>query len=403
MSLLKKPAILVVGAGVMQIPALQRARALGYYVVASDRNPEAPGFSFADERLVLDIKDVEGHVAWAIARAQAVNLKGAFAGADVAVTVANVCQALSLPGISVEVAQRSNNKAQMKQRWLRDKIPTPWSTEVATLAEARKVLAHVRFPLMVKAVDAAASRGSIRIDSPEQLPAAFSAACATSRTGTAIIEEFVVGREQSVETIVWQGQHHHVSFADRHFGFAPYAIETAHVDSTNLDAETQERIRDVVDAAAESLGIDFGPAKADMILTEKGPMILEMPARLSGGFHSQYTTPLSSGKDPISAVMKMAMGEALDTELLLEKWSRKSICAGIFPEPGTICAISGVDEALALPGIEQVVVTKSVGEKIEPYIDNAKRCCWVIAVADDEQQAWSRIEEARRLIRFDVE
>jgi len=402
MTTLKQSALLVVGAGIMQIPALERARALGYYVVASDRNPAAPGFQFADEALVLDIKDVAGHLAWADKNHARINLQGAFAGADVAVTVASVCQALQLPGISVDVANQSNNKALMKQQWLRDKIPTPWSSEVATLAEAQKILAHIDFPVMVKAVDSAASRGSMRIDHAEQLPAAFSAACAASRTGTALIEEFVVGCEQSVETIVWNGKHYHVSLADRLFGFAPYAIETAHVDPTNLNAETQTRIREIVDAAAESLGIDFGPAKADMILTEKGPMILEMPARLSGGFHSQYTTPLSTGKDPISAVMKMAMGEALDEDLLIEKWSRKSICSGIFPEPGIIRAIHGVEEALALPGIEHIVVTKAVGDRIEPYIDNAKRCCWVIAVGDDEPQTWSRIEQAKRIIQFEV-
>jgi biotin carboxylase len=398
----KRPAILVVSAGIMQIPALERARALGYYVIASDRNPEAPGFQLADEHLVLDVKDVEGHVAWAREHGERVGLKGAFAGADVAITVAAVCQELGLPGIPVEVARRSNNKALMKERWLRDKIPTPWSAEAPTLDEARKILAHTGFPAIVKAVDGAASRGSMRIDRPDQLPAAFKAACITSRTGTAIVEQFVVGKEQSVETIIWKGKYYHVSLADRHFGFAPYAIETAHVDPSTLNKETQKRICEVVDAAADSLGIDFGPAKADMILTDQGPMILEMPARLSGGFHSQYTTPLSTGKDPISAVMKMAMGEPLDESLLVAQYEHSSICAGIFPDPGVIKSINGIEEARSLPGIEQILVTKAVDDRVEPMIDNGKRCCWVIAVGENEQEAWSRIDAARQVIHFET-
>ncbi|MHB1400190.1 MAG: ATP-grasp domain-containing protein [Trichloromonadaceae bacterium] len=398
----KRPAILVVSAGIMQIPALERARALGYYVIASDRNPNAPGFQMANECLVLDVKDVEGHVRWAREHGKRVGLKGAFAGADVAITVAAVCQELALPGVPVEVAMRSNNKALMKERWLCDKIPTPWSAEAATLQEAQKILKHTGFPAIVKAVDGAASRGSMRIDRLDQLSAAFKGACATSRTGTAIIEQFVVGKEQSVESIVWKGKHYHVSLADRHFGFAPFAIETAHVDPSNLDKETQQRICEVVDAAADSLGIDFGPAKADMILTDQGPMILEMPARLSGGFHSQYTTPLSTGKDPITAVMKMAMGEALDNRLLVAKQKRTSICAGIFPEPGIIKSISGIQEAQALPGIEQILVTKAVGDRVEPMIDNGKRCCWVIAVGESEPEAWSCISAARQKIRFET-
>jgi biotin carboxylase len=399
----RRPGMLVVSAGLMQIPALERARALGCRVIASDRNPEAVGFALADERLVIDVKDVEAHVAWARDNAGRANLRGAFAGADVAVTVAAVCAAAGLPGIPVEVARRSNHKGEMKRRWLADGIPTPWSEEAATLAEAERILAHTGVPAMVKAVDSAASRGSRVITDAAELPAAFAAACAVSRTRTALVEQFVAGFEQSVETIVHRGRHHHVGMADRHFGFSPFAIETAHVDPSGLDDERQRRIYEVVDAAADSLGIDFGPAKADMIWTASGPMILEMPARLSGGFHSQYTTPLATGQDPITAVMKLALGEPLDQALLTARWRRTSICAGIFPPAGTLRAVRGVETARALPGVEQVLVTKRPGDTIEPLIDNARRCCWVIVVADDEEEAWRRVAAARAAISFEVD
>jgi biotin carboxylase len=402
MSAERRPGMLVVSAGVMQIPALERARALGCYVIASDRNPAAAGFALADERLVIDVKDVEGHVRWVREHRERVNLRGAFAGADVAVTVAAACAAAGLPGIPVAVAERSNHKGKMKRRWLGDGIPTPWSEEAATFPEAQRILAHAGLPAMVKAVDSAASRGSRMITDAAELPAAFAAACAVSRTRTALVEQFVSGAEQSVETIVFRGRHYHVSLADRHFAFSPYAIETAHVDPSGMDGGLQRRIYEVVDAAADSLGIDFGPAKADMILTDSGPMVLEMPARLSGGFHSQYTTPLSTGMDPITAVMKLALGAPLDESLLTARWNRTSICAGIFPPAGTLRAITGVDEARRLPGVEQIIITKRPGETIEPLIDNARRCCWVIVVADDEEEAWRRVAAAREAIRFDV-
>src|SRR5687768_1570504 len=201
----------------MQLPAIRTARSLGYRVVASDGNPAAPGLALADEAVVLDIKDVEGHVRFARENRDRLNLRGAFAGADVAVTVAAVTNALGLPGIPVDVAERSNNKALMKARWLRDGIPTPFSAEAATLAEARSILRRTGLPAIVKAVDNAASRGSRRIDSEVELADAFEKATAASRTRTALIEQYVVGTEQSVETIVFQGRHHHVGMADRQF------------------------------------------------------------------------------------------------------------------------------------------------------------------------------------------
>lgn len=399
----KRESILIVSAGQMQIPAILTAKAMGLNVVATDRNADAAGFALCDEAVVIDSKDIEGHVRFAREHAERLNLRGAFAGSDVAITVAAVTEALGLPGIPMEVAQRSNNKSAMKERWLRDKIPTPFGAEVQTLDEARQVLRSIGFPAIVKAVDNAASRGSMKIDAESQLPLALEQAKAASRTGTAIIEQYVVGAEQSVETIVWQGRHYHVGMADREFGYHPFHIETAHVDPSLLSQDVQRSIYEVVDAAADSLGIDFGPAKADMILTAQGPMILEMPARLSGGFHSQYTTPLSTGQDPIRAVMGISVGRPLDEELIKPKHQRTAICAGIFPPKGRIRAIKGVEAARAIEGIEQIIVTRDVGDLVTDYIDNGCRLCWVIGVGNDQQQAQVAIDRARETICFEID
>lgn len=398
----QRDSVLIVSAGRMQVPAILTAKSLGLRVVATDRDSDAPGFQLCDEAVVLDSKDVSGHVRFAQENARRLNLRGAFAGSDVAVTVAAITESLALPGISLEVARRSNNKSLMKQRWVRDGIPTPFAVEVSTLDEARKALRHVGFPAIVKAVDNAASRGSRTIHNHENLPLAFELAVLASKTKTALIEQYVLGPEQSVETIVWRGRHYHVGMADRGFDFHPYHVETSHTDPSQLAGDVQRRIYDVVDAAADSLGIDFGPAKADMILTSQGPMILEMPARLSGGFHSQYTTPLSTGQDPIRAVLKMVVGHPLDENLLQPKRNRVAICAGVFPPEGLIAGIHGIEDALTIDGIEKIVLTRDVGDLVTAYVDNGCRFCWVIGVGDNAEHAGSLISEARSAIKFDI-
>lgn len=398
-----KESILIVSAGMMQIPAILTAKALGLYVIATDRNSDAPGFAYCDEGLAIDSKDINGHVRFAIENQERLNIRAAFAGSDVAVTVAAITNALGLPGIPLDVAHRSNNKSLMKERWLRDKIPTPYGAEVRSLEEARQVIKHIGLPAIVKAVDNAASRGSMKIVAEQELEQALTNAKVASRTGTAIVEEYVVGSEQSVETIVWNGGHYHVGMADREFGFHPFHIETSHLDPSQLSLERQKQIYEVVDAAADSLGIDFGPAKADMIWTAKGPMILEMPARLSGGFHSQYTTPLSTGKDPIRAVMEISLGRPLDQRLLMAQHSKTAVCAGVFPSKGKIIGIHGVEDARAIDGIAQVILTKGVGDTVPDYIDNGCRFCWVIAVGNSKDNALQLIDRARAIIKFDTE
>jgi biotin carboxylase len=400
MSLEMKEGIIIVGAGIMQIPAIFTAKKMGLFVIATDRNPDALGFRFCDCPVVLNTKDVERHVDFAAKNRNKYNIRAVFSGADDAITVAAISNAIGLKGITNEVAELSNNKAKMKERWLRDGIPTPYGEEVATLKEAKRVLKKVGFPAMVKAVDNAASRGSRKIAYLEELPDALEKAIAASRSHTALIEEYVFGDEQSVETIVYQGKHYHCGMADRQFGFHPYHIETAHVDPSELSDEIQERIYDVVDAAADSLGIDLGPAKADMILTPQGPMVLELPARLSGGFHSQYTTPLATGRDPIRAVMEISLGRDLDESLLVPSKNNTAICAGIFPLKGRIKSIRGVEEAKTIIGVEQIFITKKPGDMIEDYIDNGKRFCWVVTVGKNKTQAFDCFEQARKKIVF---
>lgn len=398
----KTKAIFIVSAGAMQVPAIKIAKEMGLTVIASDRNPDAVGFQYCDHKVTLDTKDAEGHVRFALENAESLNIKGAFAGSDCAVTVSAVTNALKLPGIPLDVAKRSNNKAIMKERWIRDKIPTPFGQEVNTINEAKSILKHIGFPAMIKAVDNAASRGSIKIMSLDQLDDAIVNAKEASMTGTAVVEEYITGSEQSVETIIWNGHHYHVGMADRMFGYHPYHIETAHIDPSILTNDVQKRIYDTVDAAADSLGIDFGPAKADMMWTPKGPMIIEMPARLSGGFHSQYTTPLSSGKNPIRAVMEISLGYDLDKKLIQSTKVLTSICAGIFPPKGMLKAIHGIDEARDIEGVEEVIITKAPGDMIEDYLDNGNRFCWVIAVGKSKADAFEIIEKVKNTIKFEV-
>ena len=399
----QKKAIIIVSAGSMQVPAIKMAKAMGLTVIATDRNPNAVGFKYCDHKVTLDTKDVEGHVRFALENSESLNIKAAFAGSDCAVTVSAITNALKLPGIPLDAAKRSNNKALMKERWIRDKIPTPFGGEVTTINEAKSIIKHIGFPAMIKAVDNAASRGSMKIKSLDQLDDAIVNAKEFSMTGTALVEEYITGSEQSVETIIWNGRHYHIGMADRVFGYHPYHVETAHIDPSILTTDMQTRIYDTADAAADSLGINFGPAKADMIWTPKGPMILEMPARLSGGFHSQYTTPLSSGKNPIRAVMEIALGYDLDESLIQETKPFTSICAGIFPPKGIIKAIHGVEKAKEIKGVEKVIITKKPGDLIENYFDNGRRFCWVIVVGKSKEHAFEIVERVKNTIQFEVD
>ena len=396
--------IIIVGAGIMQIPAIKIAKEMGLKVIATDMNPLAEGFQYVDIPVVLNTKDVEGHIKFAIENHTKYNIVGAFAGADVAITVAGITNALNLPGIPMDVAIRSNNKSLMKKRWLEDGIPTPFAIEINNKEEAIEALDKLNgFPVMIKAVDSAASRGCKKIKNMNELDGAISEAKEKSSTKTALIEDFVVGDEQSVETIVYDGIPYHCGIADRHFGFDPYSIEVGHTNPTKLSNHTQNEIYDVVDRAAKSLGINFGPAKADIILTDDGPKILEMPARLSGGFHSQYTTTLSTGMNPIRAVLNLAIGNPIPMDDITPKFNKVSICKAIFPNPGKIVKINGIEKAKRINGVAQIIMMVKEGDIITEYKNCAQRICYIITVGDTHEEANEIFESASRTISVETE
>jgi biotin carboxylase len=392
--------LLIVSAGIMQIPAIITAKSLGLHVIATDKNPNAAGFEYCDEPVVIDSKDIAGHLEYVRHASTRFNIVGSFAGSDVAVTVAAIANELGLPSVTNEVAIRCHNKGLMKKRWIEDKIPTPYGEEINHPSEARRLVDKIGLPVIVKPVDNAASRGSIKVDSIALLDTAVENAFAVSRSKTVIIEQYVIGYEQSVETIIYNGVHHHVGMADREFGFHPYHIETAHIDPSILPSSQQDEIYNVVDAAARSLGITFGPAKADMIWTENGPMILEMTGRLSGGFHSQYTTPLSTGQDPIRAVIEMCVGRGFNPDHIKPKSNMTALCSGIFPEPGRIMSISGLDEAEAISGVKKIIINRKIGDILGHYVDNGERCCWVITAGKDLASARASFVEAKSHIKI---
>lgn len=399
---MKKRSIIILGAGVMQIPLIRKAREMGLFVIVTDRNPDAEGFACADLSVALDIKDAKAHVLWALENSEKYNISGVVAGADVAITAASISDALGLPGITVEVAERSNNKWLMKQRWLRDGIATPYSEEVESLSEAKKAAAKVGYPCMVKAIDNAASRGSRRIDSENELEAALIDAKAHSTTKTALIEEFVEGDEQSVELIVHKGIHYRFGIVDRHFGFQPFPIEVGHTNPTKLSMKAQEGLYNLVINGARSLGIEFGPYKADTIMTRKGPMILELPARLSGGFHSQYTTPLATGLEPQKMAIALAAGLPVKREYFTLSRNRVTICKAVFPEPGTIRSIEGIEEAKALPGVDAIFMMAGAGDVILPYRNCGHRVCYIIAGGADFTDAEANWQRAASTVKIDT-
>jgi biotin carboxylase len=399
-------AILIVCGGLLQVPAIDAAHDLGLHVVMTDGHIDAPAMRLADEPFQLDIYDVEGHVALARDLERRHELAGVFTeGADVEVTVAAAAAATGLPGIPLEAAQNTKNKARMRACLDRAGILNPAWAEVAAIDEATGAAESIGYPLIVKPVDNCASRGTTRVAAPDALEPAIRQAIESSTTSTALIEGCLTGSEQSVELLFDEdGCAHRLNVVDRPFASdSSYAIELGHVNPSALPQAEQERIFELAEAAAAATGVSFGAFKADTILTADGPRILEVTARLSGGFDCQKTTPLATGRNFIRAAMRLACGMGLDPADLEPTRRLHAAAWTAFPRPGRVVRVGGVDRALEVPGVDEVLLRVEVGDVIPAYHDCTTRPAFVIAAGRTPSEAIANAQRGVDVLEIETE
>jgi biotin carboxylase len=396
-----KDSILIIGGGILQVPAVEIAKKKGLFVLLTDRDTNSPASKLADQSFAVDTSDSPGTVSLARELSKKFRIKAVFTeGADVEVTVAKVAEALGLISVSVEAAETCKNKRKNREILKRGGILQPLFLEVENAIDGLDFANKIGFPVVVKSVDNCASRGVCLVSSPKEFDSAYAEAVRYSSTGSVLIEECLIGTEHSLETLVLNGKHYHLNIVDRPFEYIPFPIEIGHINPTTLPFQTQNEMYEMTDNAARLVGINNGVAKADFIVTKRGPIILEMTARLSGGFDCQYTSPLARGVNYISAAMDISLGKEINPEDLLPKWKKVSACFAPIASSGIIEDISGVDDALKIPGIEHIFFRVKKGDYIPKYKNCADRSCFIISVGDSHVEAWDIAKKAASLIKI---
>ena len=307
--------IVILGAGVMQGPAIRIARELGFFAVAVDANPAAPCAGMADRFEPVDLRDAAGVESLARSlMSEPGGLGGIMtAGTDFSATVALVAERLALPGIPHETALNASDKSRMRECFRKAGVPSPAFVIVSSGDRPDRLSLPAPFPLVVKPVDSMGSRGCRRVDDQNGLADAVADALRFSRSGRAIVEAFMEGPEFSIDAIVNRGEITVCGLADRHVFFPPFFIEMGHTMPSELDGERRDAVLAAFKAGVRALGLadpaNVGAAKGDVKLTPEGPMIGEIAARLSGGYMSGWTYPYSSGVEPTRAAVLLAMGK----------------------------------------------------------------------------------------------
>ena len=401
--------LLIVSAGIEAIPALRRARERGLRVVVSDANPNAPGVMHADDFLQACTYDPAATIA--AARDYHLNkhpLSGVMTiAADVPLTVASVAAELNLPGIALDSARLACDKLAMKQRFAHDGIPIPWFAPVVSVEELRRVVREQQRLLVIKPVDSRGARGVLRLTEDVDLGWAFNYAQHYSPTQRVMVEAYLDGPQISTETLMLNGRAHTIGFSDRNYEllhqFAPHIIEDGGDLPSCLPAVQREAVKDVVAQAALSMGIHTGVVKGDMVVHNGRAYVIELAARLSGGYFCSHEIPLNTGIDFVSHAISLALGEPVAAGALVPRCNRYVSQRYLFPRPGRVIRVEGVDAVTAWPEISLCEVRVKPGDVVMPVNCHPARAGVVIATGVNREQATRLAKQAVRTISIVTE
>ncbi len=360
--------------------------------MASDANPNAPGFDLADQAVVASVYDPAETVREARAHHAKRPVDGVLCIAvDATRTVAAVAAALGLPALSPEAVGLVTDKLAMKERLEKEGIPIPWFAPVRNVSELRVLAAERGFQLVLKPIDSRGARGVLRLTAQVDLDWAFEHARSYSGSDVLLLEEFVPGPQISTESILFDGRAFTPGLADRNYdrleAFAPHVVEDGGELPSHLSEADRAACRQVAEAAARALGVERGIAKGDLVRRPRGAVVIEVAGRLSGGWFSTLEIPLSTGVDLVGAAIRLALGEQPAPRDLIPDREVHLAQRYLFAKPGTVVSIDGVEAVGARPSIEFVHLNVQMGDRVAPITDHTGRAGVVIASGRTREEA----------------
>lgn len=396
---MKNKKIIIIGAGLLQVPAIQIAQDMGLYAIVFDYNKDAHGMKIADLPMVVSTRDVDGSVRAARDLSKQMEINGVITvGTDASTTVAAVANALGLPGNRFEDAYAASNKIRMRERFKKNNVPQPNFFPVWNYEETMEAFKHLNKPVVLKPADNMGARGVMKVENESDILAAFNRAKSSSPSGEVIIEEYMDGPELSIDMLIYENEIYVTGVADRIIEYPPFFIETGHIMPSALDKDKIEDAIKVMKDGIKALNLKIGAAKGDIKVTKNGAMVGEIAARLSGGFMSAYTYPLSTGVNLIKNAIEISLGNPPSD--LKPKWNKVSVEKAFLPGTGIIESIEGIENAKNIKGIKEVFIKTKVGDILVPPTNNLDKAGNVIAVGNTRDEAIAMANKAIDLVHF---
>jgi len=387
--------IMIVGAGIGQLPAILTAKRMGLKVICVDKNSQALGMRSADLALSLDVIDIDG----VLTAAKENKIDGIMTmQSDLPVkTVGAVVSALKLPGVNMETAENCSNKIKTRECLAKYGVSQPKFFVVSSIHDARKAVLEVGLPAIIKASDNSGSRGVVKIDSLDSLEKSFQEAMSYSRAGELLVEEYIEGVELGAQAFSISGECKQVFFHNDTMTKPPYMVPIGHSFPCNLEEIKLEKAKYEVVHSLEALGVTDGPSNIDLILKKNGDVkIIEIGARIGATCLPELISYFT-GIDWVEAAILTAVGKIPDLSIKTHR-----PCAALVleaPMDGVLINFKIPEKVKLDPDLLEIEFTANVGDQVNKLHKGTDRIGKVFVKGRTVQHA----EEKASFLKSQVE
>lgn len=392
--------ILILGASRYYIRSIEIAKGLGYHTLAVDKNPDAPGFRYADDSRVIDITDYQSVLAFAKEK----NIDGIVPLNDFGVfTASHVSDELGLHYINKDTARIMTNKALLRTLWAEKGQPNPGFAIVTSHDGCMEACANIGFPVIFKpAVSMGGIRGVIAVEQMEEIPDAYAYATSFYDDKTILVEEFVQGIEHSAEVLIKDGKGHVMTLCDNIKAPLPSRVNKNLIYPTEIQGRQREKLQEIIASAVESIGIENGYAHIECCSLPSGDVkLFEMSARPGGGGIPHPIATYLTGVNLLAQHLRICVGE--EPEHLFPLFEKGCNYHFIIPPVGKIKRISGIDEVMKWDGILDAAMMVKEGDCVRPARIGLDRAGFVIAAGNNREEALRLGRAAEEYIRIEYE
>ena len=384
-----KKSVLIFGVGPLQQSIICRAKKMGLYTVGIDPCADATCKDCVDAFEVVGGQDYEGTCA--VVEKYSIDAIVTAATDKPLVMMARIAEKYSFPFYSVETAQWSTDKFQMKQRFELGDVPHAKGRLVKSVEET----ADMVYPVIVKPRDNSGSRGVKLCRTKKELEQSMAEALEYSKLDSVLVEEFIEGPEYSIEGLHHDGKSEVIQFTEKKTTEFPYNVELGHIQPANISEENKQKIREIISKIGKVLHFVNCPSHTELKINERGIFVIETSPRLGGDYITSTLTPLSTDVNVEDELLKIALGETISPHPEAVQYSGVRFFA--FKEGSVIKHVPDSKFVKTWPHVVDFSFNLKEGEKVNCITSSLNRYGQLILQAgnrDSIEEAFEKYEAA---------